>query len=73
MLSIKFFKAYKTLCLSLKDVKREILFSSDILLRLKPFSKLSITFFHISNDNLLWQIIVSVVCEEVTLQPLQIY
>ena len=53
MLFIKVFKAYKTLCLSLNEVKTEILFSSAILLKLKPFNKLSIALLHISNDNLL--------------------
>ena len=70
---IKLFKAYKTLCLNLNEVKREILFSSAILLKLNPFNKLSITLLHISNESLLWQVIVSVVSDEVELQPLQIY
>ena len=70
---IKLFKAYKTLCLNLNEVKREILFSSAILLKLNPFNKLSITLLHISNESLLWQVIVSVVSDEVDLQPLQIY
>ena len=73
MLFIKVFKAYKTLCLSLNEVITEILFSFAILLKLKPFNKLSIILLHISNGNLLWQIIVSVVSEDVALQPLQIY
>lgn len=73
MFLIKFFSAYNTLCLNLNDVKSEILFSSAILLKLKPSNKLSIILLHISNDNLLWQTIVSVVSDEVNLQPLQIY
>ena len=36
-------------------------------------NKLSIILLHISNGNLLWQIIVSVVSEDVALQLLQIY
>ena len=67
------FKAYKTLCLILKDVKRERSFSSAILLKLKPFNKLSIIFFHTSNGNLLWHIMVFVVSEYVFLQQLHIY
>ena len=73
MFFIKLFKAYKTLCPNLNEVKREILFSSAILLKLNPFNKLSITLLHISNESLLWQVIVSVVSDEVDLQPLQIY
>lgn len=61
------------MCLNLKEVKREILFSSAILLKLKPFNKLSIIFFHTSKGNLMWQIIVLVVSDKVDLQPLQIY
>lgn len=73
MFSTNFFKAYKTLCLILNEVKTEMLFSSAILLILKPFNKLSITLLYISNDNLLWEIIVFVVSEDVVLHPLQIY
>ena len=51
MFSTKLFKAYKTLCLILNEVKSEIVFSSAILLKLKPFSRLSIIFLHISKDN----------------------
>ena len=69
----KFFNAYKTLCLNLNDVKSEMLFSSTILIKLNPFNKLSITLLNISNYNLLWQIIISVVSDEVVLHPLQIY
>ena len=73
MFLIKFFSAYNTLYLNLNDVKSDILFSSAILLKLKPSNKLSMILLHISNDNLLWQTIVSVVSDEVNLQPLQIY
>ena len=67
------FKAYKILCLNLNEVKSEILFSSAILLRLKPFNKLSIILLPTSKGKLLWQVIVLVVSDEVALQLLQIY
>lgn len=53
MLFTKFFKAYKALCLNLNEVKIEILFSYAILLKLKPFNKLSIILLHVLNGNLL--------------------
>ena len=73
MFSTNDFKAHKILCLNLNEDNSELLFSSAILLKLKPFNKLSIILLHISNGNLLWQIIVSVVSEDVALQPLQMY
>ena len=46
ILSINVVSAIKILCLILKEVRMEILFSSTILLMLKPFNKLSITLLH---------------------------
>lgn len=45
--------AIKILYLILKEVRMEILFSSAILLILKPFNKLSITLLHTSKESLL--------------------
>ena len=53
ILSINCCKAHRTLCLNLKEVNNEMLFSSAILLKLNPSNKLSIMLLQISNGNLL--------------------
>lgn len=53
MCKINVLRACKTLCLSLKDVKSEMLFSSAIRFKLNPFIRLSMTLLHTSNESLL--------------------